>query len=269
MSKGDTKQNWSKHNPILLIREVGYELDTNSYKIGDGVTHWNELPYATIGIKDNDKVILQSNQVYLSNNEKVATENDYVTECHVARRENELLILYKKHTAEDIAAAYQSGKKIRLSVYDSTNTASRKVWLGYFELSETDKSTYFTFVRNIDFNMCYKIQVTSDSWNGEYKTLVKEDFVVTCDLTGFPGNVEVSNVSATFDEILAAYDEGKEIKLRAFWDQYAADVYFSLSSHNADDFRFVVVSDLLEGIYVISINLADECEILKQLELRG
>lgn len=76
MSKGDTKQNWSENNPILLTREVGYELDTNSYKIGDGVTHWNELPYATIGIKDNDKIILQSNQVYLSNNKKLLTKDD-------------------------------------------------------------------------------------------------------------------------------------------------------------------------------------------------
>ena len=79
MSKGDTKQNWSENNPILLEREVGYELDTNSYKIGDGVTHWNELPYATIGIKDNDKIILQSNQVYLSNNKKLLTKDDLPT----------------------------------------------------------------------------------------------------------------------------------------------------------------------------------------------
>lgn len=35
---------WEKANPILLEGEPGYAVDTNVYKIGDGVHQWMELP---------------------------------------------------------------------------------------------------------------------------------------------------------------------------------------------------------------------------------
>jgi hypothetical protein len=36
---------WDSENPILRDGEPGYEKDTRKLKIGDGVTHWRELPY--------------------------------------------------------------------------------------------------------------------------------------------------------------------------------------------------------------------------------
>lgn len=47
-SRVDTPENWEKENPILLEREIGYETN-GKYKIGDGVTQWNRLSYATSG----------------------------------------------------------------------------------------------------------------------------------------------------------------------------------------------------------------------------
>lgn len=41
----DTAKNWVSANPVLLNGEVGIESDTNLIKIGDGVTHWNDLNY--------------------------------------------------------------------------------------------------------------------------------------------------------------------------------------------------------------------------------
>lgn len=38
---------WEDHNPILLDREPGVEIDFGNLKIGDGKTAWNDLPYAT------------------------------------------------------------------------------------------------------------------------------------------------------------------------------------------------------------------------------
>lgn len=43
--RGDTAANWTSVNPILAAREMAVETDTQSYKIGDGVTAWNLLPY--------------------------------------------------------------------------------------------------------------------------------------------------------------------------------------------------------------------------------
>lgn len=41
----DTATNWTTVNPILAEGEVGVETDTNKFKIGDGVTPWNNLDY--------------------------------------------------------------------------------------------------------------------------------------------------------------------------------------------------------------------------------
>lgn len=41
----DTLCNWSNSNPVLAVGEPAFESDTNSFKIGDGITKWNSLPY--------------------------------------------------------------------------------------------------------------------------------------------------------------------------------------------------------------------------------
>ena len=37
--------NWAAVNPILAEGELGIITDTKGYKIGDGVTHWNDLDF--------------------------------------------------------------------------------------------------------------------------------------------------------------------------------------------------------------------------------
>lgn len=41
----DTAANWSSANPILLAGEFGLETDTAKFKIGNGASAWNSLPY--------------------------------------------------------------------------------------------------------------------------------------------------------------------------------------------------------------------------------
>ena len=44
----DSKVNWEDTNggnPVLHIGEIGYDTTTKKFKIGDGVTNWNNLPY--------------------------------------------------------------------------------------------------------------------------------------------------------------------------------------------------------------------------------
>lgn len=43
--RNDVALNWSTVNPILGKGEVGLESDTNKFKVGDGLTAWNELGY--------------------------------------------------------------------------------------------------------------------------------------------------------------------------------------------------------------------------------
>lgn len=38
---------WERSNPILAPGEPGWALDTHTFKIGDGITPWNELEVVT------------------------------------------------------------------------------------------------------------------------------------------------------------------------------------------------------------------------------
>lgn len=40
-----TAAQWTSANPILNIGEIGFESDTNKFKMGDGVNHWADLDY--------------------------------------------------------------------------------------------------------------------------------------------------------------------------------------------------------------------------------
>lgn len=43
--KRGTAARWAEVNPVLEQGEPGFVYDLNKLKIGDGVTHWNNLPY--------------------------------------------------------------------------------------------------------------------------------------------------------------------------------------------------------------------------------
>lgn len=45
MLRGGDAAQWAHKNPVLGMREPGLELDTHRFKVGDGVKHWNDLPY--------------------------------------------------------------------------------------------------------------------------------------------------------------------------------------------------------------------------------
>lgn len=40
-----TAQQWTDANPILAAGEIGFEIDTNQFKIGDGTNQWADLSY--------------------------------------------------------------------------------------------------------------------------------------------------------------------------------------------------------------------------------
>jgi hypothetical protein len=45
LQRRDTEARWEAANPVLAEGELGIITDTKGYKIGDGVTAWNDLPY--------------------------------------------------------------------------------------------------------------------------------------------------------------------------------------------------------------------------------
>jgi len=45
----DTAANWSAANPVLALGEAGIVTDTLTWKVGDGITVWNDLPFMASG----------------------------------------------------------------------------------------------------------------------------------------------------------------------------------------------------------------------------
>lgn len=43
--RGDSAENWSSKNPVLLKNEPGYDTTNRRLKLGDGLTAWNDLEY--------------------------------------------------------------------------------------------------------------------------------------------------------------------------------------------------------------------------------
>lgn len=46
----NTAANWTSLNPILLKGEIAFESDSSRFKIGDGITAWNNLPYSASSV---------------------------------------------------------------------------------------------------------------------------------------------------------------------------------------------------------------------------
>jgi len=43
--RADELSNWTAANPVLIAGEIGLELDTGLFKVGDGSTDYDSLPY--------------------------------------------------------------------------------------------------------------------------------------------------------------------------------------------------------------------------------
>jgi hypothetical protein len=80
--KRGTAANWASRNPILAAGEPGIELDTDTLKIGDGVTPWNDLELIRFGSRvavGNGTGINQgTNSVAIGNNSGLEQGNSSV-----------------------------------------------------------------------------------------------------------------------------------------------------------------------------------------------
>lgn len=68
---------WEELNPVLLSGEPGFEKDTGRFKLGDGITHWKDLPYQGENAVVNAKThydfpsLGRANTIYKAEQEKI------------------------------------------------------------------------------------------------------------------------------------------------------------------------------------------------------
>jgi hypothetical protein len=182
----------------------------------------------------------------------------FTTLCAVQRRSNnELYFLQKSNSGEDIIEEYKKGKQVRLLVSELVDKSYLE--LGYFELTETDESTYCIFSRNVGLNTYFRIHVTLDTYEGNYFTFplssdVQENYIITCTASDGVESINgkelyIDNVSTTFEEIINAYEEGKNIKL--LFDYEGSDIIADfVIKAGADDIGFCVTIPYLGFIQI-------------------
>jgi len=56
LTRRNTAAGWADDPEPLLLGEVGYETDSDQFKVGDGVTEWTSLGYANRGPAGEDGV---------------------------------------------------------------------------------------------------------------------------------------------------------------------------------------------------------------------
>lgn len=73
LMRRDSFRNWSNANPILESGEIGYDSTIKKHKIGDGYSHWNDLPYFSLS---TDSVDYQDNVINKPQIESVQLEGN-------------------------------------------------------------------------------------------------------------------------------------------------------------------------------------------------
>ena len=74
--RNDVEANWASANPVLLEGEVGITMDITpkKFKIGNGASTWNELPYEKQSVNISDVSGLQG---ILNNKLDVPTQAEW------------------------------------------------------------------------------------------------------------------------------------------------------------------------------------------------
>ena len=91
IQRNDTYAKWREVNPILAKGEIGIIIDENKgYKLGDGITPWNDLPYPS-----NPGIIVNflgdDGNLAISQQAVTLKFNELVEEINLLKNEIELL----------------------------------------------------------------------------------------------------------------------------------------------------------------------------------
>lgn len=76
----DSLANWTKNNPILRAGQMSYVNDTGRCKVGDGHSHWLDLPFFALetDIEDADNVVMKPENAWRSGADRVISKKGIV-----------------------------------------------------------------------------------------------------------------------------------------------------------------------------------------------
>ena len=130
--KNDTAENWSHSTGVLLKGEIGIEIDTRKFKIGDGTSDWQALPYANMSIEEieslfDEKAISIYEKEYNGTTEGLSTAITEVTDP----KSGDILIAShvetisgEKKTISQTALIYDGSKKKFVALNGNVNASN-------------------------------------------------------------------------------------------------------------------------------------------------
>lgn len=181
--RGDTAANWTAVNPILAVREIGFELDTKKFKIGDGVTAWSALAYWDAsggggGLSDGDKgdiTVSGGSSVWTIDSDVISTYGRTLTSASTAALARGILGLGTVAVEAATSFPFSVADRTALTAHVASNTAY---------LRENGRQGIFDYLTSAQCNALHGITtaagITSDPLQGVYVPR-------TGDLTGSTG----------------------------------------------------------------------------------
>ena len=210
----DTRAAWEAANPVLLKGEIGFlSDDLTHYKVGDGVTEWNRLPYRGSGSGGGSITI----DTEMSDTSENAVQNK-VIKAYVDD-EAERVVAYAESVANDAEAAakkYTDEKIQNSGGGGGEGVAELMVEITYDELVSLRDSNQLTP------GMKYRII--------DYETMTSQ--------------AETASAGHPFDIVVAALDENTlDERASAIWSKRDTDGYFANSNLAAWDVRYCLDND--------------------------
>ena len=222
ITRGGTTEEWESANPTPKDREFCVEATTDGkrkFKIGDGVTAWNDLPYATTDeladltqdathrtVTDAEKAEWSGKQDALTfDDAPAAGSNNPVKSSGIKTA------LDAKATAADLAAIAKSG-----NLADATEDASHRT------VTDEEKATW-NAAAGIEGQIPTKTSdLTNDGENGTDK-FATESYVnqKTSQIYRYKGSV------ATYAKLPSTHDVGDVYNVIAAYGEYPAGTNFA------------------------------------------
>ena len=265
LAKVDLAQNWIDNETILANKEIGYERETGKYKIGDGIKTWNELTYAESeskgfdGIYDivsdmpiNDDInmmnwwtkfeLLTTPGVYKINLKKpdIDSSGNDISDKYI--EEALILLVSCDYIPQEGDASDE--KHLTQTLISSTNIYKRE-GVNYIDAGSTGWGDWSQVLTNDIFTITEKQNKTDDTLTTTDKTIVgaineinsnkqAKDFIITGTVIGDlgTGDIDVSDVSCTYEEARAAFDGGRNVKCLFYVPEMSSYTEFRYKAHS-------------------------------------
>lgn len=247
----DTKANWEATNPVLLDGEIGIVTDDpNLYKVGNGSSRWNSLPFrgfdGTVVHETGDSATAVMSQAAVSAELQNLSEtiNTNKTETDTKLTELESNTGVNEYPAFSSSTQYAAGSVVRYNnkLYRFTTLHPAGAWVGTDAIETSNKAETVNALKNggaISLNKCFINGVIKEN-TGEIEAGYSKRLVFPFRIKGkylSKLNVDQTNSTIKFWIGLYIYSNGSDVPT---WSDYRMTDKFSWNFDADKEYNLLV-----------------------------